>query len=260
MKKLIVRWVALALFLVALALVFVRLGDWQLDRLDQRRDANARMEQLRSQPVMDYREVMGGTVTGFDEWQRVHLTGVYEPGQYQVRYRNHQDSPGIEVVAVITTTDGDKVLANRGFIPRQAGQPDTSVLPEPPDGQVTVTGYVRRSESGASSAITPNDYRVRLINTDAIAGSRGEEILDGYVSLIGSVPDNGEATIPMEPTPLDEGNHYSYALQWFAFSVIALGGIVVLVRADLKDLRKAKRQAAVKQAREAGRSTAGSDA
>lgn len=257
MKRLIVRWVALALFLVALALVFIRLGDWQLDRLDQRREANARMEQLRAQPVVDYRQAMGGTVTEMDEWQRVSLTGSYQPGQYQVRYRNHQDSPGIEVVAVLTTTEGDNVLVNRGFIPRQPGQPDTEVLPEPPGGQVEVTGYLRRSESGASTAITPNEFRVRLINTDAIAASRSEQLLDGYVSLIDSVPDNGDQTIPLAPVPLDEGNHYSYALQWFAFSVIAVVGIVVLVRADLKDHRKAGQRAAVRQSR--AKAPAGTD-
>ncbi len=244
MKKLIIRWVALALFLVALALVFIRLGDWQLDRLDQRRDANARMEQLRVQPVVDHREAMGGTITGNHEWQRVRLTGTYEPGQYQVRYRNYQDSPGIEVVAVMSTTEGDRVLVNRGFIPRQPGQPDTEILPEPPEGQVEVIGYLRRSEAGAPSATTPNEFRVRLINTAAIADSRGQQILDGYVSLIESVPGNGDETIVMVPSPLDEGNHYSYALQWFAFSVIAVVGIVVLVRADLKDHRKAQRRAA----------------
>lgn len=247
MKKLIIRWVLLALFIVVLALVFIRLGEWQLDRLEQRRESNRSMEQQRVEPVVDYREVMGDEITDDAQWQRVEVTGTYDPEQYQVRYRNVNDSPGIEVVAVMETTQGDKVLVDRGFIARQAGQPDPELLPAPPTGQVSVTGYLRRSERGASNAITPNEHRMRLINAPAIAESRGEDLLDGYISLISSEPDNGSELTPIPPTPLDEGNHFSYALQWFAFSVIALVGIGVLIRADLKDHRKARARRRRKQ-------------
>lgn len=244
MKRLIIRWALLAVFLIALALVFIRLGEWQLDRLDQRREANQVMEQQRLEPVVDYRAVMGGEIADDAQWQRVIATGTYEPDQYQVRYRNLDGTPGIEVIAVLETLHGDRILINRGFIPRDAGQPEPDMLPAVPTGEVEVTGYLRRSERGAENAITPNERRMRLINAPAIAADRGQDILDGYVSLIESTPDNGADLTPLTLPPVEEGNHFSYALQWFAFSVIAVGGIAVLVRADIKDHKKAQAKAA----------------
>lgn len=252
MKRLILRWTLLALFLIALALVFVRLGEWQLDRLEQRREANQLMEQHRQLPIVDYREVMGGEISDEAQWQRVEVRGTYDAAQYQVRYRSLDGAPGIEVVAVLETTHGDLVLINRGFIARESGQPDPELLPAPPSGEVDVVGYLRRSERGASNAITPNERRMRLINAPAIAADRGQEILDGYVSLIESAPDNGSELQVLTPPPLEEGNHFSYALQWFAFSLIAVAGIIVLVRADLKDYRKAKARLPQQSSRDPG--------
>lgn len=244
MKRLIIRWALLALFLVALGALFVRLGEWQLDRLEQRREANVVMEQQRQDPVVDYLQVMGGQITDEMQWQRVEVTGTYEADQYQVRYRSHAGAQGIEVVAVMETSEGHRVLIDRGFIPREAGQPEPDALPAVPTGEVDAVGYLRRSERGADNAITPNERRMRLINAEAIAQDRGQEILDGYISLIESEPANGPGLTPLEPPAPEEGNHFSYALQWFAFSAIAVGGIAVLVRADIKDHRKAKLKAA----------------
>ncbi len=116
--------------------------------------------------------------------------------------------------------------------------PDT--LPAAPTGQVTVTGYLRRSEHGNDNAINPIDHRMRLINAPAIgAAMGGQPVLDGYVAQTDIVP-AGDGTLKPFVTPeLSEGNHFSYALQWFTFSAIAVfGGAVYFIRSDLKDRRK----------------------
>ncbi len=41
MRRLWVRWTLLIVFVAVLGTVFVNLGDWQLDRLEQRRERNA---------------------------------------------------------------------------------------------------------------------------------------------------------------------------------------------------------------------------
>lgn len=242
MRKLVLRWIGLAVFLILLAAVFVRLGEWQLDRLEGTRERNNTVAMNRDRPVLDYAEVMGQPVAESEQWQRVQATGTYTGEQYQVRYRN-QDGPGIEVLAVLETDEGSTVLVDRGFIPRQSGQPDTEVLPDVPAGDVEVVGYLRRDERGDDTATVPNDFRIRLINSEAISASLGRDVLPGYISLIESTPDNGEQLLPITPPPPSEGSHFSYALQWFSFSIIAVGGIFVLIRADLADRRKAQRRA-----------------
>ena len=242
MRKLVLRWVALAVFLIMLAAVFVRLGEWQLDRLAGTRERNDVVAANRDRPVVDYSEAMGEPVAETEQWQRVRLVGTYTGEQYQVRYRN-QGGPGIEVVAVLETVAGDTVLVDRGFIPRQVGKPDTEVLPAVPTGEVEVVGYLRRDERGDDTAIVPHVFKVRLINSGAIGASLGRGVLPGYVSLLESAPGNGAELFPIAPPPASEGSHLSYALQWFTFSIIAVGGIFVLIRADLADRRKAQRRA-----------------
>lgn len=242
MKRLVLRWVALAVFLVILALVFVNLGEWQLARLDETRRQNDAVAANRDRPIVEPREVMGAPVTDAEEWQRVRLYGRYTGEQYRVKYRNH-DGPGIEVVAVFEIDSGDTVLIDRGFILRQQGKPDTEVLPPVPGSDVEVIGYLRRDERAKENVITPRDFQVRGINSAAIGASLGRDLLPGYISLIESTPGNGEVLLPITPPPDSEGNHFSYALQWFTFGGIALIGIVVLIRSDLKDRRKEQRRA-----------------
>lgn len=243
MRRMILRWVALAALLTLAALGSMRLGEWQLDRLDQRRDRNSAVTANEGLPPVPWGEVMGGPLDEADLWRRVSIVGTYTGEQFQVRYRSLDSNPGIEVAAILRTTDGRELIIDRGFIPREAGKPDTEVLPPPPTGKVTVLGYVHRDEQGDDGAIVPHDFRVRLINSGAIGTSLGRELVPGYVVLISSEPANGDVLQPVGVPDLSEGNHFSYALQWFAFGAIALIGIVVLIRADLKDHQKAQARA-----------------
>lgn len=243
MKKLILRWVGLALFLCLVALACVRLGEWQLDRLDQKREANAVAKANELVAPVPHDELMGSAVEQDVQWRRVSMTGEYTGEQYQVRYRSQADSQGIEVAAVFQTTEGDELLVDRGFIPRVSGQPDTEILPDLPQGVVSIVGFLHRDEQGRSVAVTPHEFKVRLINSEAIGESLGRDLLPGYVILAESTPADGGGMQLVTSPDLNEGNHFSYALQWFAFGIIAVVGIAVLIRADLKDRRKERERA-----------------
>lgn len=231
------RWIAMGVFAAVLATVFVMLGEWQLRRLDERRQSNAVVEAHRDLPVAPYQEVMTGTIGDDDQWFRVTATGTYTADQFQVRYRSLDGAYGSEAVAVLETTQGDFLLVNRGFLVRQPGYPD-GVLPAPPSGEVTVTGYVRRNDRGDEGAMTPHENQVRLISSDALGAALGKDLVNGYVALLESTPAETDELRPLAAPALDEGPHLSYALQWFAFTVIGVVGMVVLVRADLRDRKK----------------------
>lgn len=240
MSRQVKRWIAMGLLVVVLVTVFFQLGEWQLRRLDERRDSNAAVKAHESLPVRDYSEVMTGVIGDADQWYRVKATGTYTGQQFQVRYRSLNGAYGSEAVAVLQTDRGDHLLIDRGFLTRQPGHPDGE-LPPTVQGTVTVTGYVRRNERGDENAMTPHDNQIRLLNSDAIASSTGTAMVNGYVSLIESTPAEDASLTPLSAPDLqDEGPHLSYALQWFAFTVIAVGGLGVLIRADLRDRKKAK--------------------
>ncbi|MEL4504050.1 SURF1 family protein [Luteococcus sp. H138] len=258
MKKLWLRWIALVVFVVLLGALFIRLGEWQMHRLDWRRGNNARIVAYQQQPVKPYREVFTHPITDNDQWQRVTATGTFDAkNQIQAMYRNQDKQAGSEVITPLRTTEGDWLLVDRGFIPREQGGKEVAVLPAPPVGTVTVTGYVRRSEHGKDVAITPQDKMVRLVNAPKIGEALNREVLDGYVGLTEITPAQSGNLKPMTTPELTEGPHLSYAIQWFCFTAIAVAGAGVLIRADLRDRKKAQTRKE-RKAQAARAATAGS--
>lgn len=235
------RWVGLAVFVAVLGFVFVRLGEWQLDRLTQRKADNAIVEAHESAPIVDFSTVFTRPITDLDQWQRVRITGTFDTEhQFQVRYRNNGDARGIEVVTPLRTPSGKTVLIDRGFI-----ETNTSLVaqvPSAPTGTVTVIGHVRRNEQGSSEAITPVDGMMRLINAPAIATSLGYDVADGYIGLLEIAPAQWGGFQPVVLPTLDEGPHFWYAVQWFMFTGLAVAGLFVFVRNDIQELRGRRRR------------------
>lgn len=236
-----VRWVGLAIFVVVLGFVFVRLGEWQLDRLEQRKANNAVIQRHESSPVIDYSEVFDKPITDLDQWQRVRITGTFDTEhQFQVRFRNNDGPRGIEVVTPLRTSSGDVVLVDRGFI--ETNTSEVATIPAAPTGTVTVVGYVRRNEQGSSEAITPVDGMMRLINAPAIEKVLGYPVADGYIGLLEITPAQEGDFTPVEPPALNEGPHFWYAVQWFMFAGIAGLGLFVFIRNDIRGLRGLRRK------------------
>ena len=229
------------LFVGALAVTFVQLGEWQLHRLDQRRERNATAAANQSKPVVDWKEVFTDTIDEDEQWQRVTITGTYLPEhQLEVRYRNVGGQAGSEWVVPMKTSDGSVVLVNRGFTTRDEGT--VVEAKAAPTGEVTVQGFVRRNERGKANAVVPVQGSVRLINAPAIAQVIGVPLADGYIQQIRSDPPTADLT-PVGLPDTDEGPHLSYAVQWFLFTAVAVIGAVLLVRADLRERRTRRERA-----------------
>lgn len=255
MKKLWLRWIALALFVVLLGATFVRLGEWQLHRLEARRHTNSEVVTNSSAPVRPYQEVFDGSpVTDDEQWQRVTATGTFDgANQFLAMYRNRGDDSGSEVITPLKTDRGEYLLVDRGFITRERGGVENIAIPAAPTGKVTVTGYVRRSENGKPNQVTVVDHRMRLVNSGEIGKTLPYPVLDGY---LGATQVSGQSAdlLPMVTPELGEGPHLSYAIQWFCFTAIAVAGMFVLIRGDLRDRKKAqlKAEAAAAAEQEAG--------
>lgn len=255
-KRLWLRWIGMAVFVAILAAVMVRLGEWQLHRLSGRREANAIIRSHESEPVVPWNQVFtkGKVISGDDQWVRVSVTGYYQASrQLQIRYRKVGDQQGSEIVTPLRTEDGSTVLINRGFVPRKddGTDPDISDIPAPPGGPVTVVGYVHGNENGKDTAVVPVDGRARLINSDAIGRAQSASYVNGYIQLAASTPPQTGRITPVLLPELDEGPHLSYAVQWFCFTVIAVGGLFILIRGDIKDRRKLDSLTARARARKA---------
>ena len=77
MKKLWTRWLALVVLVLLLGALFIRLGEWQLHRLEWRRGNNAAILAYEKQLPKPYDQVWtpGRTIAEHDQWQKVTVTG-----------------------------------------------------------------------------------------------------------------------------------------------------------------------------------------
>jgi cytochrome oxidase assembly protein ShyY1 len=236
-RRLWLRWAGLVAFAVVLGVAFINLGEWQLDRLEQRRARNNATLTNEAKPVRPLAEVFTGQITDADQWQRVEAHGTFDAEhQFVVRYRHNGDAEGYEVVTPLRTSTG-VVLVDRGFVATGLGARIPDVVPPPPSGDVTVVGHVRRNEHGRKSATNPVNGQMRLINSDAVAAALGYPVLNGYLGLLEVTPPQSGGFVPVELPEISEGPHFWYAVQWFMFTGFAVAGIVIFIRGDLRDRR-----------------------
>ena len=238
MRRFWVRWVLLIVFVAIIGTVFVSLGDWQIDRLGERRERNAATIANEQAPVRPAEEVFTRTITEADQWQRVEARGTFDGDhQFVVRYRENGGNNGYEIVTPLRMATGT-LLVDRGFVPLPRSARIPAAGPAPPSGEVVVIGHVRRNEQGRRKAVTPVDGQLRLINSDAIGATLPYPVLDGYVSALVVQPPQAGDLQPLAVPELSEGPHFWYAVQWFIFTAFAVAGIVVFIRSDLRTRRE----------------------
>jgi cytochrome oxidase assembly protein ShyY1 len=237
------RWIITALLVLLLAGVCVQLGRWQLHRLDERKSRNEVTRTNLAAPPAPVADVVGPdhVIGQQHDWRTAVVTGRYDASkQVVIRYRNISDRPGFEIVTPLMMADGTAILVDRGFLARQGGELAPTSIPAVPSGEVTVTGRLRRSEQGGhTSGGVPVDGTARLINGPDFAKALSLPLYDGYVTVDKQEPAADPAFDGLPAPEIDNGPHFFYALQWFFFALMAIGGLVYFSRRDVQDDKSA---------------------
>lgn len=243
-------WKQTVLVLLAMG-VMIRLGIWQLDRLEQRKAFNARVTaQIQQPPLlltaqsleenlsqMEYRQVITRGEFLFEE--EIALRNQY----WENRWGVHLLTP------MVIENSQQAVLVDRGWIPAEAfASGDWSAFRIP--GKVEIHGIIRLSQSkadfGTRSDRLPENREERLlawnfVNIPLIQAQASVDLLPIYIQ---QAPDAGVEALPYRALPeieLSEGPHLGYALQWFTFALILGVGYPYLVRQqELKAYAQAK--------------------
>lgn len=232
------RWVIFAVVVALLAWLAWFLGQWQFDRLDQRRDQNAQVERNEDADPVPAAEVLSterGPASG-DEWRLITATGVYDvENTVTVRYRTREGEPGVDVVVPLVTTAGEAVAVDRGWLAsdNRGGTPDD--IPAPPDGEVTITGWVRVDAEGSSARVANNS--TRSVSGKEIGAALDLPMYHGFVDLHTEDPEPAQSLAPVELPDLGEGPHFFYGLQWWFFGLLALVGFGWLARDEWRKAR-----------------------
>ena len=207
------------------AVLFVRLGIWQLSRLQARRIENRLAADARGDQVIELNRTGSGGAAR--ENRRVSVQGRYDR-TYEVVLRGHvyRELPGVEIVTPLRIEGSDSaVMVNRGFFPSpDATFADTDSLNETGNVRVSGVALAIPVSSDSGGALTSNGRETwRRLDLAALRARIPYPLLDVYIL---QSPDSGLPRYPirLEPPPLTDGPHLSYAIQWFAFAAIAVGG------------------------------------
>jgi cytochrome oxidase assembly protein ShyY1 len=247
------RWLLRVLAGIVLVIAFVRLGIWQLDRNEERAERNAVIEANSRRDPVPVDELLRPSepVESDRVWTPVRATGVYDvEHEVVVRLRPLDGQPGVHVVTPLVTASGSALLVDRGFVPHEDSPTTSPAVPEPPSGEVAVVGRIRASEEGRGTGGDPTDGAIRYIDVDELAATLPYGLYGAWVEVIDEQPPPAAAPVRPPAPALDAGPHLSYAVQWFLFACIGIGGFVILARAESR-LRREDEQAAVDREREA---------
>ena len=225
------RRLALTIVVIIASVVFCGLGFWQVGRLTQRLALIEHVRMRMDEPAIALTGNEQADPVNLD-YRRVTLRGTFDPSQEILRRnRSLNGTTGYHIVTPFKVSGSDKaVLVDRGWIPYDQANREQRKAFSPPTGEVTIDGIAQISQDATT---TPVDQPVaagqRLdawfrINVERIQQQVNLPLLPVFIeqqsdgAAQDSFPIRGVTPLP------DPGNHMAYAIQWFAFAVILLGG------------------------------------
>lgn len=234
------RWLAALAAAAVLAVASYHLGVWQWGRHEAKVQRNALLDaHYRAAPVAVASVLPDGSPLREDQdWTRVQSRGSYpDLPQLLVRNRVRGSATGYEVLAAFAIPDGRLLVVDRGWVPASAegaaARPD---VPPVPEGDVTVTGWLRPSEK-ADRRRMPQD-QLATLNLAAAATAWGTPVLGASLDLQTERPPGSTASrrpLPLEEPSRDLGPHQAYAYQWWLFMVAGFVLVFLGIRREQRD-------------------------
>jgi surfeit locus 1 family protein len=235
------KWIFSTIIVILAMGIMVRLGVWQLDRLEKRRAFNTHyIEQLESPPVelniktinVDLKEM---------EYREITVTGRYDHDQ-QVAMRNQvwRSHIGVNLLTPLNISGTEQsIFVDRGWIPMEDYQSNNwQQFNE--GGLVSIKGIIRLPQEGPiiggrpDPTIQPDEFLKawNFPNIEEISKQTPYPVLPVYIQLS---PDSSRADLPYPSLPeieISEGPHLSYAVQWFIFTAILGIGYPLFLRRE----------------------------
>ncbi len=231
------KWIVPTILVVLGMILLGRLGIWQLDRLQQKQAFNALMHERWIQEPLNLNSTSLPADLDELQYRRVEARGTFDyENQIFLKNQNYYDAPGAVLVTPLVLEDNRAVLVGRGWVSLEMLAPEALKNLEEPPG-MPVIGLVQKPDVvDAADGVPPGraaepQQEWFRIDLPALEAQMPYEL---ETAVISQLPEEGRTInqypIREEPTPLDEGNHLSYAIQWFTFALILGFGYIMLVR------------------------------
>jgi surfeit locus 1 family protein len=226
------RTLIFCLFAAAAAVLFMRLGLWQLDRLHERQARNANIERQQRGAPLRLADLARDTARA--HYRAASVEGRYDYEQELVLSpRTRRGSPGVELLTPVRVAGSDTaVLVNRGWV----YSPDGASVNQTRwrEGETArLKGYVELITADTSLAISSHPRVVRHVSRAELTAKIPYPVASFYLVAVGDTTDLAHPARRDLPV-LDDGPHLGYALQWFSFALIAIAGAGIVVRRERK--------------------------
>jgi surfeit locus 1 family protein len=200
---------------------FIALGTWQLNRLADRRAANGQAMAQRALPALSLNTgseaALQRRVTASGRWDYAH--------EVVLRGQARRDAPGVVIATPLIVGDQGAVLVVRGFAPSvDAMTVALDSLREGERGSIRGIALALESQPDSGAPLVRNGHTTwRRLDSAAVANRLPYPLLGVFV-VAEADPASDAWPRRVEPPPISDGPHLSYALQWFGFALVTIIG------------------------------------
>ncbi|MDB4889716.1 MAG: Surfeit locus 1 family protein [Gemmatimonadetes bacterium] len=224
------RILVFCVFAVAAAILFARLGLWQVARLHERQAWNASITQARLNNPLPLLRL--GNDTSAAHYRFATVDGRYDyEHELILSNRTRRGSPGVEILTPVRMPGTDTVvLVNRGWVYSPDGTSVDQVKWRERD-TAHVAGYVELFSTDTAITAAANPRVIRRVGRANVTAKLPYPVAPFYLVAVGDSADLSHPARRDLPV-LDDGPHRGYAAQWFSFALIALVGAAIVARRD----------------------------
>ncbi|MBR0651421.1 SURF1 family protein [Roseomonas terrae] len=218
------RLVLPVLVMLPALLALLGLGTWQVQRLLWKTELLERFAETEAAPA----QPAGDTPAAYS---KVSLTGRFDHGREALLELELRGTTlGGRLVTPLLRNGAVPVLVDRGWVPYEPTRPISH-----PEGEVTVTGWVRPGET--AGLFSANDdvpgRRFYTFDPAVIGAALGLPRVAPW-GLVAMGPVDGLPE-PTQRLPRPTNNHLGYVITWYGLAVALVGVFAVWARRRLKE-------------------------
>jgi surfeit locus 1 family protein len=210
--------------------VLVSLGNWQVRRLHWKEGLLVQIARAEAGPAAPLPPEP-------EPFAKVQVSGHLRADLAASYGAEVRDTPtgtllGTQLIEPLERAEGDPILVDRGWVPDKRLQPIAQ-----PEGEVTLEGYVRPSDSPRLFAASDSVAGRRFYTLDAaaIGAAVGLRQVTPFFLVVVGPPPPERYPDPVRHLPRPPNNHLSYALSWYGMAVALVVIFVLWARKVLRE-------------------------
>jgi len=230
------RWHRASWFAIALTfggvLLFVRLGEWQLDRAHDAQELLAAFDTAQQAALEDFSSVAAAPPP--TRFPHVRVSGHFVAGGWLRDEQVRDGTVGVEVIDAFAVEGSTALLlVDRGWIAWARSADAKPALPPLPEGEISLAG-VYAPFPGSGMRVGGNSLAAQkawpkltlALDPVEISADLGRPLQPRLLLLD---PDAASGFVrKWTPAVMPPARHQAYAFQWFAFALAALVLFVAL--------------------------------